>query len=129
MVRIRCFKRTKRDQSLDRLSLPHSMGADARIGTRFSPFVGGPPATSRRAIFVRPPRYFPDDPVADCAAHDQLEVAALEPRHLFGEHRHALLPRAWHAGDVGAPEAALRPEGLDNLLCVFVDVAIGVGLA
>src|ERR1700730_7213055 len=72
---------------------------------------------------------FPAEPVADGTAHDELEVAAFEQRHLFGEHRHALLPRARHAGDVGAPEAALRPEGLDDLLGVFVDVAIGVGLA
>ena len=77
----------------------------------------------------RSTRQFPANPVANGAAHHQLEVAALEPRHLLGEHRHALLPRARHAGDVGAPEAALRTEGLDDLLRIFVDVAIGVGLA
>src|SRR5437762_3402684 len=74
-------------------------------------------------------RQFPAEPVADRAAHHQFEVAPLQPRHLFCEHRHALLPRARHAGDVGAPEAAFRPEGLDNLLRVFVDVAIGIWLA
>src|SRR5205085_2734419 len=74
-------------------------------------------------------RQFPAEPVADRAAHHQFEVAPLQPRHLFCEHRHALLPRARHAGDVGAPEAAFRPEGLDILLRVFVDVAIGIWLA
>src|SRR5947207_2536615 len=73
-------------------------------------------------------RQLPAEPIADRAAHHQLEVTPLQPRHLFGEHRHALLPRARHAGDVGAPEAAFRPEGLDNLLRVFVDVAIGIWL-
>src|ERR1700730_9768371 len=77
----------------------------------------------------RLPRQFPAEPVADGTAHHQLEVAAFEPRHLLGEHRHALFPRARHAGDVGAPEAALRSEGLDDLLGVFVDVLIGVGVA
>ena len=74
------------------------------------------------------PRQFPADPVAQRAAHDEIEVVALEKRHLLGEHRHAFLPRARHAGDVGAPEAALRAEGLDNLLRIFVDVAVGIGL-
>src|SRR6516225_7502307 len=70
-----------------------------------------------------------NDPVAQGAAHHQLEVAAFEPRHLLGEHRRALPPGTGHSRDVGAPEAALRPEGLDDLLRVLVDVSIGVGLA
>src|SRR5205814_1413613 len=74
-------------------------------------------------------RQFPAEPVADRATHHQFEVAALQPWHLFGEHRDALLPRAGHAGDIGAPEATLRPEGLDDLLRVFVDVPVGVRLA
>src|SRR6516165_8629117 len=36
---------------------------------------------------------------------------------------------ARHAGDVGAPEATLRAERVDDLADVFVDVAVGVGLA
>src|SRR5271169_6908030 len=112
MVRVLCFERIKRDQSLDWLSLPNSVGADARARSRFSPSVRASPALSWSPIFVRSAGQFPADPVADRAAHHQLEIAALEPRHLLGEHRHALLPRARHAGDVGAPEAALRPEGL-----------------
>src|SRR6266480_1746558 len=88
----------------------------------------GKPACGR-ILPARPlSRQLPAEPVADRAAHHQLEVAPPQPRHLFGEHRHALLPRARHAGDVGAPEAAFRPEGLDNLLRVFVDVAIGIWL-
>src|SRR6266446_6276833 len=89
----------------------------------------GPIAPGGGGRGERLPRQFPAEPVADRAAHDQLEVAAFEPRHLFGEHRHAFFPRARHAGDVGAPEAALRPEGLDDLLGIFVDIAIGVRLA
>src|SRR5262249_61108469 len=69
-------------------------------------------------------RQFPAEPVADRAAHDELEVTAFEPGHLLGEHRHALPPGTWHAGDVGAPEAAVRSESLDDLLRVFMDVAV-----
>ena len=54
---------------------------------------------------------------------------ALEPRQFLGEHRHALPIRARHAGDVGAPEAALRAKRVDDLADVFVDVAIKVGFA
>ena len=38
-------------------------------------------------------------------------------------------PRARHAGDVGAPEHPLRAECVVDLLDVFMDGAIGVGLA
>ena len=75
------------------------------------------------------PRQLPAEPVAHGAAHDEFEVVALEPRHLLGEQRHALLPRARHAGDVGAPEIALRAECVEIWLQVFVDVAERVGLA
>src|SRR5437764_14484089 len=54
-------------------------------------------------------RQFPAEPIADRASPHQLAVAALQPRHLLGEHRPALPPRARHAGDVAAPEAAFRP--------------------
>src|SRR5258706_2302625 len=55
---------------------------------------------------------FPSQPVTDSPAHYQLEVAALHPGQLFREQRHALTPRARHAGDVGAPEPARGAEGL-----------------
>src|SRR2546430_4557378 len=55
---------------------------------------------------------FPSQPVTDSPAHDQFEVAALQPGQLFGEQRHALTPRARHARDVGAPEPARGAEGV-----------------
>src|SRR2546429_8577461 len=55
---------------------------------------------------------FPSKPVADSPAHDQFEVAALQPGQLFREQRHALTPRAGHACDVGAPEPARGAEGV-----------------
>ena len=69
------------------------------------------------------------EPVADRAAHDQLEAPPREPGHLLGEHGHALPPRAWHAGDVGAPEHPLRPEGVVDATQVVMDVPIGIGRA
>src|SRR5882724_3921049 len=66
-------------------------------------------------------RPFPAEPIADGIAHHQLLVASLEPRQLFGEHRHALPVRARHAGDIGAPEAAPRAEGVEDLADIFVD--------
>src|SRR5439155_7640223 len=74
-------------------------------------------------------RPLPAEPVADRLPHDEVLVATLEPWQFLGEHRHALPVRTWHAGDVGAPEAALRAERVVDLADVFVDVAIGVGLA
>src|ERR1043165_5499794 len=71
---------------------------------------------------------FPAQPVADRAAHDQLEVAALQPGQLFREQRHALTPRARHARDVGAPEPARGTEGVVEAAQVVVDVAKRVGL-
>src|SRR3989441_1331854 len=55
---------------------------------------------------------FPSQPVTDSPAHDQLEIAALQPGQLFREQRHALTPRAGHARDVGAPEPARGAEGV-----------------
>src|SRR5262249_35797600 len=71
---------------------------------------------------------FPSEPVTDRAAHDQLEVAALEPGQLFREQRDALTPRARHARDVGAPEPARGAEGVVEPVQVVVDVAKRVGL-
>src|SRR5271167_4849868 len=81
-----------------------------------------PPPTSRAVVVRRP------NPKMSLP-HDQFLIAALEPRQLFGEHRYALPVGARHAGDVGAPEAALRAERIEHLPDVFVDVAKGVGLA
>src|SRR6202011_905887 len=74
-------------------------------------------------------RPLPAEPVADGLSHDQFFVAAVQPRHLFGEHRHAVPVGARHPGDVGPPEAALRAERIEHLPDVSVDVAKGVGLA
>src|SRR5881296_2996155 len=74
-------------------------------------------------------RQLPAEPVADRAAHDQLPVAARQPRQLLREHRHALPPRARHARDVGAPEHPRGAEGVVDPPQVTVDVAIGIGLA
>src|SRR5262249_12648008 len=74
-------------------------------------------------------RPFPSEPVADRISHHQLQVTPLEPGQLFREHRHALPVRARHAGDIGAPEAALRAEGVNDLPDILVDVTMGIGLA
>src|SRR4029453_3434090 len=81
---------------------------------------------SRPCAGVRP---LPAEPVDDGAAHHPLEVAALQPRQLLGEHRHALTVRARHAGDVRAPERAVGPERLEDLAQVAVDALVGIGLA
>src|SRR5207253_8765819 len=70
----------------------------------------------------------PSQPVTDSPAHDQFEVAALQPGQLFGEQRYALTPRARHARDVGAPEPASGTEGVVEPAQVVVDVAKRVGL-
>src|SRR5579884_513565 len=59
------------------------------------------------------PDQVPADPVAEGAAHDEIEVAAAEPGQFLGEHRHALPPAARHAGDVGAPETAFWAKGVE----------------
>src|SRR5687768_18606483 len=66
---------------------------------------------------------FPSQPVTDGPAHDQLEVAALQPGQLFREQRHALTPRARHARDVGAPEPARGAEGVVEAAQIVEDVA------
>src|SRR6266516_7057976 len=71
---------------------------------------------------------FPSEPLTDGPAHDQLEVAALQPGQLFREQRHVLTPRARHARDVGAPEPARGAEGVIEPAQVVVDVAKRVGL-
>src|SRR6516162_6358367 len=74
-------------------------------------------------------RTLPAEPVDDRMPHHEILVETLKPRQFLGEHRHALPIRAWHAGDVGAPKAALRAERVIDLADVFVNVAIGVGFA
>src|SRR5262245_51092868 len=69
----------------------------------------------------------PAQPVTDRAAHDQLEVAALEPRQLLGEQRHALTPRAGHARDVRAPEEARGAERVVEPVQIVVDVRERIG--
>src|SRR5207249_12318868 len=71
---------------------------------------------------------FPSQPVTDSPAHDQFEVAALQPGQRFREQRHALTPRARHARDVGAPEPARGAEGAVEAVQGGVDVAKRVGL-
>src|SRR5215471_8708112 len=71
---------------------------------------------------------FPLEPVTDSSAHDQLEVAALQPGQLFREQRDALTPRARHARDVGAPEPARGAEGIVEAAQIVVDVAKRVRL-
>src|SRR5215471_6170253 len=70
----------------------------------------------------------PAHPVAHRFAHDELEVAALEPWQLLGEHRHALPPRAWHPGDVGAPEHPLGAERVKAAVQVLVKAAERIGV-
>src|SRR5262245_28333967 len=74
-------------------------------------------------------RALPAEPVDDGAAHHPLEVAALQPWQLLGEHRHALTVRARHAGDVGTPERAVGSERLEDLAQVAVDALVGIGRA
>src|SRR5258708_16370792 len=63
------------------------------------------------------------DPVAQGLPHDEVEVAALEPRQLLGEQGHALPPGARHPGDVGAPEHSLGTEGVKTALQVRMQAA------
>src|SRR5438552_18571163 len=70
---------------------------------------------------------FPSQPVTDSSAHDQFEVAALQPGQLLREQRHALTPRARHARDVGAPEPARRAQGVVEPAQVVVAVAKRAG--
>src|ERR1700730_2357249 len=61
-----------------------------------------------QALSVEP--VVPADPLAEAAAHHVLELASLQPCQLFGEKSDALPVAAGHAGDVGTPEEAFRPE-------------------
>src|SRR5712671_273621 len=65
----------------------------------------------------------PTDPVAQGLPHDEVEVAALEPRQLLGEQGHALPPGARHPGDVGAPEHPLGTEGVETALQMRMQAA------
>src|SRR2546426_940909 len=71
---------------------------------------------------------FPSQPVTDSPAHDQLEVAALQPGQLFREQRHPLTPRARHARNVGPQDPARGAEGVVEAVQIVVDVAKRVGL-
>src|SRR5258708_10147849 len=66
---------------------------------------------------------FPSQPVTDGPAHDQFEVAALQPGQLFREQRLALTPRARHARDAGTPEPARGAEGVVEAVQNFLGVA------
>ncbi len=70
----------------------------------------------------------PADPLAQAAAHHVLKVLALQPRQLFGEEGDALAPGARHAGDVGAPEEALRAERIEDAVQAVLDVAVRIAL-
>src|SRR4029077_18516606 len=70
----------------------------------------------------------PADPFADAPTHHVLEVLALQPRQFLGEEGDALPPGARHAGDIGAPEEALRPERVENSMQAVLDVAEGIAL-
>src|ERR1700730_13179456 len=66
---------------------------------------------------------WPADPVAQGLPHDEVEVAALQPRQLLGEQGHALPPRARHAGDVRAPEHSLGTERVETAMQVRMQAA------
>src|SRR6476620_5393067 len=80
------------------------------------------------ALANRARRSLPPKPLAHRFSHYQFHVASLEPGQLFREHGHALPVRARHAGDIGAPEATPRAEGVEYLMKIGVNVAIRVGL-
>src|SRR5207244_5360884 len=65
----------------------------------------------------------PAHPVAQGFAHDQLEIAALQPGQLLGEHRHALPPGTGHPRNVGAPEHPIRTERVEAAAEVLVEAA------
>src|SRR5262245_32856799 len=78
---------------------------------------------SSRSLFSLMPYLlsFPSQPVTDSLAHDQFEVAALQPGQLFGEQRDAPTPRAGHARDVGAPEPPRGAESVVEAVQIVVD--------
>src|SRR5262245_19393544 len=79
-------------------------------------------AIGMRAMTSPPWLLFPSEPVTDRPAHDQLEIAALQPGQLFREQRYARTPRARHARDVGAPEPARGAEGVVEAVQVVANV-------
>src|SRR5713101_7738657 len=65
----------------------------------------------------------PADPVAQGLPHDEVEVAALQPRQFLGEQGHALPPGARHAGDVRAPEHPLGTERVETAVQMRMQTA------
>src|SRR6516162_2855720 len=65
----------------------------------------------------------PADPVAQRFAHDEFEVAALQPRQFLGEQAHALPPGARHPRDVGTPEHPLGAECVETAMQVRMQAA------
>jgi hypothetical protein len=65
-------------------------------------------------VGVARPSPFPADPVANGAAHEELEIMPPKPRQIFGKQRHAMTSRAGHARDVGPPEPARWSERFMN---------------
>src|SRR5262252_239201 len=88
-----------------------------------------PPDRPLPILADRARRPLPTKPRAYRFAHHEFHVASLEPGQFFREHRHTLPVRARHAGDISAPEAMLRPEGVEYLLEIGVNVAIREWLA
>ena len=114
-------------------SRPTEGGASQRpaaanaFGEPSAPHRGRRPGPPGAAPPLSVERQLPADPVAQGPAHHQLEVAAREPGQPLGEHRHALAVAPRHPRDVGAPEEAPRPEGVEDPAQPVVDVAEGVG--
>src|SRR6201994_1957557 len=88
-----------------------------------TPVEAGSSASDTSPEFVVPP-----DPFAEATAHHVLQLPALQPRQFLGEEGDALPVAAGHAGDVGAPEEALRPERIVDAVQPVPDVTEGIGL-
>src|SRR5215468_9073821 len=88
-----------------------------------------PPDWRASALVDRTRRPLPPKPRAYRFSHHQFPVASLKPGQFLSEHGHALPIRARHTGDISAPEATPRPEGVEYLLEIGVNVAIRIGLA
>src|SRR5215471_2278334 len=90
------------------------------------------PTGGRQRAAILPDRTrrpLPRKPRAHGFSHHEFQIASLEPGQFLREHGHALPIRARHAGDISAPEATPRTEGVEYLLEIGVNVAIRVGLA
>ena len=83
---------------------------------------------SRKGRAIGAPLHPPPQPITHTLPHDQRLVRLRQERHLLGEQRHRLAVGAGEARDVGAPEDALRAEGLDDALHMRVEVAERVRL-